>query len=77
MIKTWILFFDENGHNHAGSEWTHGIRLTARNAIKRVYSPDYVKPHGAAGFMVLSHDEFMLLDYEQIEKLYILRSHEL
>lgn len=77
MVKTWILFFDESGHNRAGSEWAHGFNLTARNAVKKVYSKDYTKPRGAAGFMALSDYEFMFLNYDEIERLYILRKHEL
>ena len=70
MTKTWIVFFDENGRDHCGSEWNHGFNLLAHNAEKRILSKDYTKPAGAVGYLVLSHNQFMSYDYETIENLY-------
>lgn len=68
--KCWVLFFDETGHNRAGSEWSHAFNTQPNIAERRILAPDYVKPKGAVGYMILSDSEFNSLDYDTIDKNY-------
>lgn len=68
--RWWVLFFDETGHNRAGSEWSHAFNTPPIATERRILAPDYVKPKGAVGYMILSDSEFNALDYDEIDKNY-------
>lgn len=68
--KSWVLFFDEEGKYHCGSEWAHAFNLMPKNAKKRIMDPQYHKPKNAVGFVVLTEGQFMMMSYKEIEEQY-------
>ena len=67
--KSWILFFDEDGVNRAGSDGSRPSDLSPVNAERLLKSPDYSIPNWAKSYVILTDNQFMTIDYDSLEKL--------
>lgn len=66
--KFWVLFFDENGYNPAGSDYTHAFNVLPATIEKRLKSKDYYLPKEAKSYVILSDHQFRKMDYDDIYK---------
>lgn len=73
----WVLFFDKDGRNRAGSDGSHAFTLQPQNIERRIFSQDYHVPKWAVGYLILSGYEFNKLSYDDIEKRYKSRGKKL
>lgn len=68
--KSWILFFDEDGVNRAGSDGSRPSDLLPAKAEKLLQSSDYSIPSWAKSYVILTDNQFMTIDYDSLEKFH-------
>ena len=68
LNESWVLFFDEDGINHAGSDGAHKFNLSPKIIERKIKSSDYHLPNWAESYIILSDSEFHKMDYDEIEK---------
>lgn len=68
LNESWVLFFDEDGINHAGSDGAHKFNLSPKIIERKIKSSDYHLPNWAESYIILSDSQFHKMDYDEIEK---------
>ena len=68
LNESWVLFFDEDGINHAGSDGAHKFNLSPKIIERKIKSSDYHLPDWAESYIILSDSQFNKMDYGEIEK---------